>query len=264
VATNRDLLVRVLREPEFPAGHIDTAYLDRHPDVFAPLLQTADDLRLACLAAALAASADPAAPWRALPSGWRNGVAAPQRVAFIPGHAFGPPAGTAPGGPSPGAVATIEVTYRLDRSGGLAEWSVDGEPGAGISLITRAPDEVVVERDGVRRTFAVHRAGGLSYVDCEAGSAALVEVPRFAPPAPDHAPGSLLAPMPGAVGAVTVQVGAVVAAGDPLLTIEAMKMEHTVRAPEAGTVTRLLVAPGQQVEPGTPLAVVASPDPTAR
>jgi propionyl-CoA carboxylase alpha chain len=49
VATNRDLLVRLLREDEFAAGGTDTAYLDRHPEVFSPLLDTVDGQRLAAL-----------------------------------------------------------------------------------------------------------------------------------------------------------------------------------------------------------------------
>ena len=57
VATNRDLLVRVLSDNEFGAGGTDTAYLGRHPEVFAPLVDTVDEQRLVCLAAALAGSA---------------------------------------------------------------------------------------------------------------------------------------------------------------------------------------------------------------
>jgi biotin carboxyl carrier protein len=55
----------------------------------------------------------------------------------------------------------------------------------------------------------------------------------------------------------------VVAAGDLLLTLEAMKMEHAIRAPEAGVVTELFVTAGQQVEPGAPLAVITPDKPAA-
>jgi propionyl-CoA carboxylase alpha chain len=64
--------------------------------------------------------------------------------------------------------------------------------------------------------------------------------------------------MPGAVGRVRVSIGQAVAAGELLLTLEAMKMEHPVHAPEPGVVTELRVAPGAQVEAGTILAVVAT------
>jgi len=88
------------------------------------------------------------------------------------------------------------------------------------------------------------------------GSSALVRVPRFPDPnALAHA-GSLLAPMPGAVVRVAAAVGARVAAGEPLVVLEAMKMEHTVTAPIDGVLTALHVRPGDQVERGQALAVV--------
>jgi propionyl-CoA carboxylase alpha chain len=239
VVTNRDLLVRVLRDPEFLAGGTDTAFLDRHPEVRAGLLSTVD-LERAALAAALVAGVDEQAPWRALPAGWRNVVVFPQHARFA------------------GSEGTVEVAYRLDRTGALAFWSVDGSPGEPTVLLRRAANEVVLEVAGVRRMFTVNRAAGVSYVDFETGSAALVEVPRFAPATTQHAAGSLLAPMPGSVGRIEVAVGDVVKSGDLLLTLEAMKMEHTVRAPEAGVVTELRVRAGEQVEPGTLLAVITA------
>ena len=70
------------------------------------------------------------------------------------------------------------------------------------------------------------------------------------------AAGSLLAPMPGTVARIGVAVGERVTAGQPLLWLEAMKMEHQIAAPAAGLVAELLVAAGQQVEVGSVLAVV--------
>jgi propionyl-CoA carboxylase alpha chain len=239
VTTNRDLLVRVLRDPEFLSGQTDTAYLERRPEVFLALLDTVDDQRLAALAAALAGSVDPAAPWRALPSGWRNVASGPQRVSF-----------TAPSG-------VVEVSYRLDRSGQLAEWSVDGQTQP-VTLLHRDPGTVVLEVAGVRHAFDINRTASASYVDSARGSVALGHLPSFPESIVESHPGSLLAPMPGTVGRVLVAPGAVVAAGDPLLTIEAMKMEHIVRAPEAGVVAEIRVRPGDQTEPGTPLAVLAA------
>jgi propionyl-CoA carboxylase alpha chain len=65
-----------------------------------------------------------------------------------------------------------------------------------------------------------------------------------------------VAPMPGTVVRVAVAVGAAVEPGQPLVWLEAMKMEHVVVAPARGTVTELPVTVGQQVAQGTPLAVV--------
>jgi len=87
---------------------------------------------------------------------------------------------------------------------------------------------------------------------------ALVEVPRFPTPAAGADAGSLLAPMPGLVVAVPVALGDAVTAGQPLVVLEAMKMQHTVAAPTDGTVTGLPVAVGDQVDTGTVLAVVAT------
>ncbi|MEU8047062.1 biotin carboxylase N-terminal domain-containing protein [Micromonospora echinofusca] len=241
VATNRDLLVRVLRSPEFAAVEIDTGFLDRHPEVFAPLLP-ADQLPLAALAAALATAAArrASAPVLAgLPSGWRNVPAFPQVTRF-----------TGPDG-------EIEVRYRLDRSGGLAEWSTSpGGPTPAVGLVRAAPDRVVLDVDGVRRAYRVHRVSSEVFVDGPDGAASLAELPRFPDPTTELAAGSLVAPLPGTVTRVHVEVGQRVAAGDLLLTLEAMKLEHPVLAPADGVVAELPVATGGQVDTGAVLAVV--------
>ena len=81
-------------------------------------------------------------------------------------------------------------------------------------------------------------------------------VPRFTDPAEAVASGSLLAPMPGTVVSVAVEKGDRVEAGQPVLVLEAMKMQHTVTAPHAGSVTQLDVRAGSQVASGEVLAVV--------
>ncbi|MEU4641139.1 biotin carboxylase N-terminal domain-containing protein [Micromonospora sp. NPDC023814] len=241
VTTNRDLLVRVLRSDDFQAAEIDTGFLDRHPEVLAPLLP-ADGVPLAALAAALAGAAGrrAAAPVLAgLPSGWRNVPAFPQVARFA--------------GPGDGE---IEVRYRLDRAGALAEWSTDPATDHAVSLVEAAPDRVVLDVDGVRRTYRVRRAGSAVFVDGPDGAAGLAELPRFPEPTAELAAGSLVAPLPGAVTRVHVEVGQRVAAGDLLLTLEAMKLEHPVLAPADGVVAELPVPAGGQVDTGTVLAVV--------
>jgi propionyl-CoA carboxylase alpha chain len=81
-------------------------------------------------------------------------------------------------------------------------------------------------------------------------------VERFVDPAQQVAAGSLVAPMPGSVTRVGVQVGDEVKQGQPLVWLEAMKMEHTIAAPADGVVSELKVEAGQQVEVGAVLAVV--------
>ncbi|MDG4754729.1 biotin carboxylase N-terminal domain-containing protein [Micromonospora sp. WMMD718] len=255
VATNRDLLVRVLRSAEFTAVDLDTGFLDRHPEVFAPLLP-AEQLPVAALAAALSGAAErrAAAPVLAgLPSGWRNVPSFPQVTRFTVGDG-----------------EEIEVHYRLDRTGGLAEWGRKGplltdpvEEGSSVNtelpvveLVTATPGRVVLDVDGVRRAFRVHRVGSSVFVDGPDGAASLTELPRLPLPTAELAAGSLLAPLPGAVTRVHVEVGQRVAAGDLLLTLEAMKLEHPVLAPADGVVTELPVPAGGQVETGAVLAVV--------
>ncbi|HZG91262.1 MAG TPA: biotin carboxylase N-terminal domain-containing protein [Pseudonocardia sp.] len=235
VTTNRDLLVGVLREPDFLAGRTDTGYLARHDPA---ALGAAPDGAVHAAAAALAAQAGNRAAARVLagmPSGWRNVGGTPQRVAYALGE------------------RTVEVTYAFRRSG--PDVAVDGEPLA-VRLLRAAPDGVELEVDGVRRAYAVHRVAGWSFVDGPDGSVALAEVPRFADPnAVAHA-GSLLAPMPGGVVRVLVAEGDRVTAGQPLVVLEAMKMEHTVAAPVDGVVSGIAVTPGDEVLAGRVLAVV--------
>ncbi len=89
-----------------------------------------------------------------------------------------------------------------------------------------------------------------------AGSVTLVEVPRFPDPSSQVEAGSLLAPMPGTVVRLHVAEGDRVTAGQALLVLEAMKMEHPVVAPHDGLLTTLRVTEGNQVEGGTVLAVI--------
>jgi propionyl-CoA carboxylase alpha chain len=233
VTTNRDLLVEILREPEFLAGRTDTGYLTRHD-----LGARAPGGPIHAAAAALAAQAGnrAAAPvLGGLPSGWRNVGGIPQRVAYTLGG------------------ETLDVSYAFRRSG--LEVAVNGEP-LPVRLVDATPETVGLEVRGVRRVYAVHRVDRWSYVDGPDGSAALAEVPRFADPnAVAHA-GSLLAPMPGGVVRVLATQGDAVSAGQALVVLEAMKMEHTVTAPVDGVVTEIAVVSGDQVDTGQVLAVV--------
>jgi len=239
--TNRDLLVNVLRHKAFLSGATDTAFLERHrlDTVLRPL---ADDNAhmLSAHAAALAQAAvnrEQARVGGRLPAGWRNVPSAPQRRRYRAGD------------------AEYEVAYRAGRTGPVVE-------GAGnVEVVEAGPDRVILEVDGVRRAFAVSRYPDLVCVDSALGPVALTPVPRFAEPVPAPITGSLTAQLPGTVLRIAVAVGQTVAAGEPLLWLEAMKMQHTITAPADGQVTGLPVTVGQQVGLGTVLAVI-TPGPT--
>jgi len=246
LVTNRDLLVRVLRHPAFLAGRTDTAFFETHePDGLAAPLATEEAARLAVLAAALARAATRQQTARVLgglPSGWRNVPSAFQRASFDR-----LPTGTGP--------SRFTAAYRLDRAGLLVEGRDD------IRLVSMAPDEVRLEVDGVTWRFEVAAYAGLVCVESGLGPVALLPVPRFTDPGGQLAAGSLLAPMPGTIARLGVAVGEQVTAGQPLLWLEAMKMEHVISAPAAGIVAELPVAAGQQVEVGSVLAVVKPDEP---
>ncbi|MFI8878760.1 acetyl/propionyl/methylcrotonyl-CoA carboxylase subunit alpha [Streptomyces sp. NPDC055243] len=219
--TNRELLVRSLRHPEFVEARMDTGFYDRYltglaapaPDPHAPL------------AAALAD-----AHGRSRFGGFRNLASQPQ-VKLLRSEPDG---------------VEHEVRYRHTREGLTAE---------GVRVLSVSGELVVLEVDGVRRQFAVRRYGDdRVYV----GNTALTPLPLLPEPVTRQSPGSLLAPMPGTVVRLAegLAEGARVTAGQPLIWLEAMKMEHRISAPASGTLTALHAAPGRQVEVGALLAVV--------
>ncbi|EHK83100.1 acetyl/propionyl-CoA carboxylase, alpha subunit [Saccharomonospora azurea SZMC 14600] len=244
LVTNRDLLVAVLRHPAFLAGDTHTDFLDRHAAEVLDAGASEDTVRLSVLAAALADAAHNRARARvlaSLPAGWRNVPSAPHTKSYR--H---------------GGVEHV-VRYTATRSGFVPEDRAD------VTVESATPERVLLTVGGVRRAFDVCRYPDLVTVDSPQGFVGLTPVPRFGDPAAELAEGSLTAPMPGAVARVAVAVGDEVRAGQPLLWLEAMKMEHRVAAPVDGVVTELAVAPGTQVEQGAVLAVVtpkASPEPT--
>ncbi|WP_392672001.1 acetyl/propionyl/methylcrotonyl-CoA carboxylase subunit alpha [Streptomyces sp. LN785] len=234
--TNRDLLVRSLRHPDFTGARLDTGFYDRHLDGLTAAPADDPDRRLAALAAAAAeASRHRATGSTARFGAWRNVPSQPQRRRYR-----SEPDGT-----------EHEITYRTDRDG------LTVAPGA--RTLTAAPGHVTVETDaGITRRFRIAAHHDRVYVDGATGSYTFTALPRFTDPTDRPEPGSLLAPMPGTVvrladGLVT---GAAVEAGQPLIWLEAMKMEHRILAPASGTLTALHAAPGLQVEVGALLAVV--------
>jgi propionyl-CoA carboxylase alpha chain len=237
LTTNRDLLVRALRHPEFLAGRTDTAFFDRIGlGTLAAPLAGPEQVGLAVLAAALAGAAARRRDARVLgglPSGWRNVPSQPQRAAFEVGG------------------ETVEVGYRRTRDGLLVEGRND------VVLVSATPDEVVLEVAGVEHRLRTFGAESPDVdVDGDGWSVSLRTLPRFPDAAAAVAEGSLIAPMPGTVVAVHVTEGDAVEAGRPLLVLEAMKMQHPVVATVSGVLRSLSVVPGAQVDAGTVLAVI--------
>jgi biotin carboxyl carrier protein len=146
-----------------------------------------------------------------------------------------------------------EVTYRI--RGDRVDAEVDGVP---LPVLVRSatPDRVDMEIGGIRRVYHVHQVGADTYVDASDGSTTLSEIPRFGDPEKLAPAGSLLAPMPGLVLRVLAEPGTVVTAGQPILVLEAMKMEQTVSAPADGMVAELRAKAGEQVSTGQVLAVL--------
>jgi propionyl-CoA carboxylase alpha chain len=237
--TNRDLLVRILRHPEFLAGDTDTGFLERHqPAELGAPLPSAEDIAAAALAAALDGHARrrSAAPvLRTLPSGWRNNPTDPQVVTFD------------------GPVGEISVGYRFDVSGATVIFGA-GEPIAFDHSITEGL--VTIEMEGRRRSYRVHADGAVFDVDGPGGHVRLTERDRFPSVTAAHEAGSLHAPMPGKVLEVLVSEGDRVREGQGMLVMEAMKMEHTLRAPVSGTVESVKAAIGDQVEADAALVVI--------
>ncbi|GGY24854.1 acetyl/propionyl/methylcrotonyl-CoA carboxylase subunit alpha [Streptomyces omiyaensis] len=225
-ATNRDLLVASLRHADFRDDRrLDTGFYDRHLDALAAPPAGAGH------AAVAAALADAVRNSGRFGGGWRNVRSGDETKAY----------------------GEHEVRYRPTRDGGFEVLAPEG-----VRVLGAAPDRVRLEADGVVRDFEVasYGPGGAGVV--HVGPHRLVPRPRFTDPREQTLPGSLLAPMPGTVVRLAdgLAVGDRVEAGQPLLWLEAMKMEHRVVAPASGTLTALHAAPGRQVEVGALLAVV--------
>jgi 3-methylcrotonyl-CoA carboxylase alpha subunit len=255
LVTNIRFLAALASHPAFAAAELDTRFVERHHADLVPEPAPVSDpvLMLAALGvllsrAALAqtealAAEDPWSPW-ALADGWRLNEEAQQTLDFRDGS----------------SIRTVTVVYRRtgyrfslpdddggrDRDGAdrvLGELAEDGTLEADFDGVRL---RAIWERRGAEITV-FHGGSGhrLSLVDVVA-DAATEQAP----------PGRLVAPMSGRVVALLVAPGATVEANQPVIVIEAMKMEHTVKATLAGRLRSYPYAVGDQVEEGAELAVV--------
>jgi biotin carboxyl carrier protein len=171
-----------------------------------------------------------------IPSGWRNNPSIMQQVRYS--HRGD----------------EVAVGYLSRRDGGFS-CEVDGQR-LEARVITSAAGPIEIEIDGLRSAFWVTSDGPNHWVQGPAGEVALEEIPRFPQPRQEQETGSYAAPMPGKVVAVNVEAGQAVNAGQVLMVLEAMKMEHRITCSEAGIVKELRVRVGEQVNAGQVMLVI--------
>ena len=235
VATNRDFLRAILLDDEFGAARVHTALLDERLERWTQPRLDDRDVRLLALSAALAeasATSTGAQVLSRIPTAYRNVPSRPRTRAYA------------------GPTGEVVVSY----SAGLVQHDLDD-----VTVVEVSPTRVVLDVAGVLQTYAVAIGDGWVDVDGPHGSVDLTPVPLFVDPAATVAEGSLLAPMPAAVVSVAVTDGQQVTAGDVVVVLEAMKMQHTITAPTDGVVTGLTVSAGSQVESGAVLALIEPP-----
>jgi len=244
VTTNIDFLSRLVACPAFAGADLDTGLIERQKDFLFPAAQAVprDALLVATVGellweqheakAAAKASGDPHSPWHAR-DGWRMNLSAARMIGFRDGDSL------------------IEAQVRYQRD----QWQIAIN---GQSTLARGKrlegDRFAVELDD-RRLIA-----GLVAVDDKrsiflqgATYTLLRDDPLHLVEAGGTQGGGLTAPMPGKVVALLAQPGQKVDKGTPLLILEAMKMEHTITAPAAGTVKTFCYAAGEQVADGAAL-----------
>jgi acetyl/propionyl-CoA carboxylase alpha subunit len=262
VTTNRDLLVAVLRVGRFLAGATTTAYLDDHlDDLLAAVRPDEATLDLASLLAAVHATVAARPSAVVLP-----GLPA----AFVPSGVLWDQHTFAAGDDL--SARTVRVRGRRDGrldvqvlhevpSGFL---DADGERRLEAEVTVHHLDagDLDVEVAGHRRRVQVHTGahGRIQVVLPGRAAVALQAVPRFPARGQEEVAGATRSPMPGLVVAVAAQVGDQVVLGQHLVSVEAMKMEHRITAPQAGEVVEVRVAAGQQVDTDEVLVVVEPVD----
>ncbi|AYJ32985.1 acetyl/propionyl-CoA carboxylase subunit alpha [Corynebacterium xerosis] len=260
VGVNVDFCRYLLSVPEVASGDLDTGLLDRVAADFADFPVPDEALVAAAMAWLAGRWPDgPASPW-AVPDAWRSGRAGTQRLRLrtTNGSSLLAISGTPTG-------ATVTVDARVAGISEPAEGEDVREPREYSSAIHRDGDLWRVDCDGIARHWQVETVAGRNGVDVivssDEGTWVLhrENVVRSAADDDGAGDGTLTSPMPGTVIALSAAEGDRVEAGAPVLVVEAMKMEHTLRAPTAGVVEYHVTA-GAQVSTEVPLATVVPDD----
>ncbi len=253
LVTNRDFLLAALEHEAFRRGDADTGFVDRHlPPASRVRPQDTDVLELHAVAATLHVfhqrrqKPGPVPP--GIPPGWRNNRWRPQEQVFE--HAGG-------------RIAVHYATHGHDRF--TADVAVAGDDERGprtlaARLVDAGEGALIAEVDGVRRRFRVGGRDSTLAVHGLRRVSELAFVPRFPERAASAVAGGCAAPMTGRVVQVRVAEGDRVNAGDTLVVLEAMKMEHALEAHADGVVATVRVRAGQMVDPDEVLVVVAPLD----
>lgn len=225
VTTNRDHLIRILRHPDFVAGNLHTRFLDDHADALAPAESWISEALAAVVVHDFMARSESALP--GLRTNWRNNRWRLPERAFQVGD------------------DTHTVSWQVEDD----SFVVDGLP----IHVLQCTSPMKIEIDGRVGSYTVITDGTTRWVRTPGGEVRVECLPDFVVPGSDDAGGGCSAPMPGKVIQVLVKVGDTVESGDPLVVLEAMKMEQTMRAPHAGTIVEVRVQPDDQVEAGAVL-----------
>jgi propionyl-CoA carboxylase alpha chain len=236
VKTNREFLISCLRNESFINGNTTTDFIEREKLKSEPVLSENQIFNASAAIALWIAMGNRASDEVTdfMPSNWTNGRMPHQRIKLMI------------------LKNEIEIKYQLKRSG-LFEVM-------GTNCKIHAVDESGIDVEvGSHRFFAqVTRADDQILINMPFGDLDALIVPRFIEPGNEVPEGGLVAPMPGKVIEVKVKKGDKVKAGDTLIIIEAMKMEHSIKATENGKVTKLMVSLNQQVDNGATLLVLDS------
>jgi propionyl-CoA carboxylase alpha chain len=236
LATNIVALSAILADADYQRGDVTVNWLEQRGD-----LAAAKPLTAHAVAAAVAASVGTGLSGFALSAAWSNTPRPPVQWSIVDDH----------GG-------TYELSYQPPSNVGMVFplFQLDGAD-VSVRVLAGDGDRWRVEVDGMARVLRVSSdgtlggdAGALVWINGAAGQQSFTIAPRFADRSIDGIVGGPTSPMPGTVQSVHVTIGQVVTAGDRLVVVEAMKMEHVIRASGDAVVAKVLVDAGQAVTAG--------------